>query len=290
MPATAEVVVAEEVAAPPLGSPGDSGTLAEGPLGILSLIAERAEPKGKAPIEVVNLSGSNDGARSVGASEGASHRSTLFPSEDAQKVMDKLPLLAPFFAPRPSLRELVEPLTQVCRVVGDTDLVAEVSRLEGVDLGIALEWAAYQFIVLARSATTSYDNECDHLKDKAANLRYLLADSQEKASNLEDALQQEQGRWAAFEVEAKNVQTKWGALVAEVQKLQAQKAILEKRTSKLTYSNSKLKLSVESLLAERSKCDGWWSKPWTSFETSWSTSARPTLRLLPLRTSSWPVD
>ncbi|KAG8069525.1 hypothetical protein GUJ93_ZPchr0006g43828 [Zizania palustris] len=164
MPATAEVVVAEEVAAPPLGSPGDSGaeflqmfeytsspvqsptstgigTLAEGPLGILSLVAERAEPKGKAPIEV----------------------------------------------------------------------------------------------------------------DKAANLRYLLADSQEKASNLEDALQQEQGRWAAFEVEAKNVQTKWGALVAEVQKLQAQKAILEKRTSKLTYSNSKLKSSVESLLAERSK-------------------------------------
>ncbi|KAG8047769.1 hypothetical protein GUJ93_ZPchr0008g12574 [Zizania palustris] len=114
---------------------------------------------------------------------------------------------------------MVEPLSQVCRVVGGTELVVEVSRSEGVDLGIALEQAAYQFIVLALSAMTSYENECDRLEGKGANLQDHLADSKEKSSNLEDALKQKHGRRAAFKVEAKNLRAKRGALAAKVQKL-----------------------------------------------------------------------
>ncbi|KAG8061493.1 hypothetical protein GUJ93_ZPchr0003g18128 [Zizania palustris] len=45
------------------------------------------KPKGKAPIEVVNLSRSNDGARSMEALEGASHHSVPSSSKDARKFV-----------------------------------------------------------------------------------------------------------------------------------------------------------------------------------------------------------
>ncbi|KAG8094907.1 hypothetical protein GUJ93_ZPchr0012g21135 [Zizania palustris] len=80
---------------------------------------------------------------------------------------------------------MVEPLAQVCHDLGGTDLVTEVSRSNEVELGTALEWAAYQ------GAMNAFDMDCGQLTGEVAGLHDRLSDSEEKASNLEDMLQQE---------------------------------------------------------------------------------------------------
>ncbi|KAG8091019.1 hypothetical protein GUJ93_ZPchr0011g28619 [Zizania palustris] len=118
---------------------------------------------------------------------------------------------------------MLEPLAWVCCEVDETYLVAEVSRAEGSDLRISLEHAAYQFIVLARSTSSSYDHECHRLGGEVSTLRDCLADMEERASKLEDILQQEQRKIAAFEDEFDNLRAKRVASTTEVEKLRSER-------------------------------------------------------------------
>ncbi|KAG8052057.1 hypothetical protein GUJ93_ZPchr0001g29917 [Zizania palustris] len=163
-----------------------TGTLAEGPPKAPSHIRERPEAKEEALIEVVDVFGSDDGAHLVEVSEGASWCSETSSQGNDRWVLTKLPFIAPFLTLGPGLRAMVESLAQVCRYLGETDLVIK-------------------FFVLAYGAMTTFDTEYVQLVGEAVGLHDRLADSEQKASNLEDMLQQEQGRHATFEVEAENL-------------------------------------------------------------------------------------
>ncbi|KAG8084053.1 hypothetical protein GUJ93_ZPchr0010g7621 [Zizania palustris] len=107
---------------------------------------------------------------------------------------------------------------------------------------------AEEFVVLARSTSSSYGHECNRLEGEVASLWDLLVDVEEKASTLEDTLQEEQRKREAFkdkvenplakrvtsEAEVEKLRTERSALEAEVNWLKAQKAIFEMRVFELT--------------------------------------------------------
>ncbi|KAG8056343.1 hypothetical protein GUJ93_ZPchr0002g25251 [Zizania palustris] len=134
------------------------GTFVKNPPKIPSPVVERVGPKGKAPVEVVDVPESDDEAHSGKASERALQHLETSSQGEIWCIFTKLPYLASFLAPRPGLLMKVEPLALLYVSLCDTDLVAEL-------------------IVLAQGDATSFDMECGRLACEAAGLNNCLTDS-----------------------------------------------------------------------------------------------------------------
>ncbi|KAG8051070.1 hypothetical protein GUJ93_ZPchr0009g1936 [Zizania palustris] len=142
-PPVVEVSLEDTIQRPSTTSEPQPGVTLPGP-GRGKRHIEPLPAQGSTSSESTDESESTEGGPSSEVPRASEEPSGPSLSRADQKALVLLPLITPFLEEKTGLGTLVKPLGEASRKVGETELVALLSRAKGSELNIAVERAAYQ--------------------------------------------------------------------------------------------------------------------------------------------------
>ncbi|KAG8095103.1 hypothetical protein GUJ93_ZPchr0012g20177 [Zizania palustris] len=174
-------------------------------------------------------------------------------NEDDQQAISMLPLLAPFLGQTTGLRTLLEPLDRASRDIGETNLVAILSKDDRTELNAAIERAAYQQTVLARAANICNDEEITRLREENSALQRNFNISESRVAQMDNIISTERRARQSLEAAKKELEAERIVLRAEVEKLRAEHATAGSELVRLQEEASQLLNQKNILTTENAR-------------------------------------
>ncbi|KAG8095705.1 hypothetical protein GUJ93_ZPchr0013g37988 [Zizania palustris] len=215
-----------------------------------------AASSGLTPSESTDESQHTKAGQSPGAPKTTGQHSGPSLDEDDQQAISMLPLLAPFLERTTGLRTLLEPLDQASRDIGETNLVAILSKADRSELNAAMECAAYQQTVLARAANISNEQEITCLREENETLQRYLTISEGRVVQMDIIVSTERRARQGLEAANKELEAERIVLRAEVERMRAEHATAGTELVRLQEEASQLLNQKNSLTTEAARLSG----------------------------------